>query len=385
MQTHPKPSDTLQAQVAAFTAENVADYRDATHVFDNLGSIAIGDVVDVSRQLPAPEYYVADGDFVKFPAGAERTVATSPEYVEFLRSVKGSGYEGIKLRTEMMRAYEGFAPAVARLKEELADPATRKEHPDFLGAGSNAMAFSLQHGDKWYAVRVPSVSAIKPAAIDSHVAGAILGKDIPHLEQIVAVSYEDGVTVAEMMPGKEMSNLTVSEIQKVTDGQLTELANTLIAAHEQGIQIDPKPSNWFYDVQQGYGLVDYGSSKTLSNGSKPQSLGEVVGCMSIAIGKAGNYGKLPKRNPSAEDYAHKASLAKVNYDVLGRFRAMVEHKLKGTDQAKALQQIDERLQSMKDAATNPNYVTEQLALDQESKHTREEAKRRVLSNESDIM
>ncbi|QQS20341.1 hypothetical protein IPL85_02750 [Candidatus Saccharibacteria bacterium] len=350
----PKPLEVIQAQMATFAAERVEHHKDSGHIFINLGNLALGEAGDVTRvTTSAEDHQGLDGNNkLRVPVGTEWTVATAVEYTDFLRSVGGSRYKAIQGRAEMLKGYSRFERTIATLRAELSELATRKEHPNFLGNGSNATVFSIIEGDKSYAVRVPNGKEISPGAIDSHLAGAVLGKGIPHLEQIVAASYKDGVTVAEVMPGREVGHLTVDEIKGVTDEQLVELVDTLVAVSDQGIEIDPKPSNIFYDPKEGYGIVDYHSSKVAGKESADQDLGTIVGWMATFIGSAGFYGKQPNYDKTTEEDAHDLEFIKANLDVMMRYRSIVEQKLTGETQQTALKQIDKKLQSAQESVVN---------------------------------
>lgn len=373
----PKSPEVIQAQIATFTAERVEHYQDSGYLYNNLGSIALGELGDITRVTTTAEYHKdEDGNNnLRIPKGTERTVATATEYTDFLRSVGGSRYEAIQGRAEMLAGYDRFKPTIASLRAELEDPTTRKQHPNFLGNGSNAMVFSITEGDTSYAIRVPNGKGVSPAAIDSHLASAVLGKGVPHLEQIVAASYEDGVTVAEIMPGQEVGHLSVEEIKSVTDEQLEELVDTLVIANERGIEIDPKPSNIFYDPTEGYGIVDYHSSRVAGKSSADQEIGTVVGWMATAIDNAGFYGRPYKAERTEDDYARDLEFKKANLEVMQRYRIVVEHKLTGETRQSALNLIDEKLESEQKSVDNysdSSWVAEQIAQEQEWKRRRAE-------------
>lgn len=377
MKISDKSPEIIQAQIATFIAEQVEHYNDKAHLFNNLGSLALGEMGDITRVTTSAEYLKGeDGNkSLRVPEGTERTVATAAEYTDFLRSVGGSRYEAIQCRAEMFKEYGRFEPTITTLRAELADPAKRKEHPNFLGNGSNAKVFSITEGDKSYAVRVPNGHGISPLEIDSHIAGAVLGKGIPHLEQIVAASYKDGVTVAEVMPGKEVGHLTPEEIKSITDEQLGELVDTLVAVSEHGIEIDPKPSNIFYDPKEGFGIVDYHSSKVAGKISADQNLGTIVGWMATGIDNAGFYGKPYKSEKTTEEFAQDLEFKKADLEVLERYRNVVEAKLSGEAQQTALAEIDKHISSGKEVVdnySNPQWVAERIVQEQEWKRQQAE-------------
>jgi len=218
-----------------------------------------------------------------------------------------------------------------------------------LGQGSNSTVFSITHDGVSYAVR-----AGDPAyGTDLHLAAAILGKDIPHLEQIVAASYEDGVTVAKIIPGKEVGKITIDMIKQIPNTQLSELIDTLIAASKRGIRLDPKASNFIYDRNSGFGIVDYQLATSTDN------LGTMVGQISTVIGNSGYSGP----EITADDYLNNLTLRKAQFDVLKRYRAIVESKLTDTDLQIALKNIDLRIQISQEVInnySNPQWVEEQI-------------------------
>jgi hypothetical protein len=361
----PKSSETIQAQIATFAAEQVQDHEVRQDIFDSLGGVALGNGEDTSS---ADSYKADDSSVLGHSHTSENLLANKAEYLNFMRVVGGSRYNSIHGRTEMLQNYAHFAPTVAALKAELSDPATRNQHPNFLGEGSNSMVFSITEGDQSYAVRLPNGKRISPRAIDSHLAGAVHGNGIPHLEQIVAASYIDGVTIAEVMPGKEVGHLTVDEIVNVTDEHLGELVDVLLKANELGIEIDTKPSNFLYDPQVGYGIVDYHSSNSVNNHSKTQELGEVVGAVATPLDRAGFYGKPYRPLMTAEDYAHDLEFMKANLGVLERYRSIVKEKLKGDDTLRAMTAIDKRIASASSAInkySDSNWVNETIEEDKQ--------------------
>ncbi len=348
-ESRPKSPDLIQAQVAAFASEKVVDTTERTYLLDRLGELAVRDVELVTRQNEA---------------GEAQTIATRQEYADFLRSVGGSSYEGISGRAEMLGAYGDFKPAIDKLTLELAGVSTHEDHPSFMGDGSNAAVFSIEHDGKKYAARIPHRKEGSAATIDSHLAGAVLAKDIPRLEHIVAASYEDGATIAEIMPGKEVSYLTAGEIHQVTDAQLEELVDTVVLAEQRGIVIDPKPSNVLYDPEAGYSIVDITSSKVADVDPSKNGIGGVLGQIAAPLNNAGVYRTDHAHEVTVESCAKDGELYAANLDVVKRYRKIVEAKLAGGDQEKALQEIDSTIASAQRAVNNyadPQWVAEHIA------------------------
>ncbi|MBA3724732.1 MAG: hypothetical protein H0W89_07690 [Candidatus Levybacteria bacterium] len=385
--TRPKAPEDIQAQVAAFTAETVGDDYDKDHIFNNIGDIASGRLVDVKRVTNSHEYHTDEnGTQIKVPEGTERTAATAEEYLKFLRSVDGSKYEPIQGRADILRAYSHFEPTIARLKDELDRVAALSKDPAFvhadvpaddfvqgfsgfeiLGRGSSAHVFKITEDDKNYAVRVLRDPSKGAETIDRYVGGTVLVKGVSHFEQIVAASYKDGVTIAEIPPGKEVGGLTVEETYNVSDEQLGELVDTLIIARERGIGVDPKPSNFFYDPEDGYTIIDIDSDKERGKDHIPEGLGSVVGQVADMIANRGFYTG-DNSFKSTTDFANDLPFVKAQLNVLKRYKAVVERKLDGDELQAALKKIDRDIvteQTCVDNYSDPQWVAHTIAQGEE--------------------
>lgn len=258
-----KSPDLLQAQVAAFTSERIKNEDDFRLVMKSVAAIALGDSDAETRTAGRDEVgWTADRVFTEDPDGTERTIVRSDDYVSYLRSKDGASHETISGRADILAAYENFTPIVAALKTELDESTEPAQYrSDYIGSGSRSKVFRITDGDKQYAARIPNDAGHSANLIDDHVEGAVMGKNIPHLEQIVAASYENGVTIAEILPGFAMGKLTLDEVDGISDEQLSELLDTLRIATLRGVSFDFHESNVLYDPQMGFSLLDYVSSR----------------------------------------------------------------------------------------------------------------------------
>ena len=380
IQPEPKPDYEVQAQIAAFAEERIEDFTDSQHVLNNIGALALGGVEDTSRVTKSAEYRddfkSEDNKHGRVEEGTELDVASGADYVDYLREVGGRKHEAIAVRADMLGAYDKFKPVIESLKGELDDPANRKNHARHLGNGSNADVFSVTVEGVDYAVRVPKGNGVKPANVDSHLGGAILGKGMSRMEQIVAASYEDGVTVAEMMPGHEVGHLTAEDVDSVTDEQLEKLIDTVLEANERGIEIDPKPSNIFYDREQGFGIVDYHSSKNASKNSAGQGPKDVLSWMAPVLGNIRLYGNGYNPDMTEADYAEKADIMKANGELMRKFKGVVEIRIEGEEYLdEVLEQIDDGIASNDESVanySNSEWVAEMIESDRESKRQQAE-------------
>jgi hypothetical protein len=347
---NPKAPDILKAQVATFATEHLDNLQDREYVFRNISNLAIGVVADVSRITDAPEFREQDGRSVRIPKGSTVTVATVGEYGDFLRSVGGSSNERIQGRADILRSYEKFAPTVDLLRSSLEQKASSSERPNWrladgnlasrIGDGADSKVWGVEIDGVSYVVRMPN-GANTPHVTDEHLAGAVLGKGIPHLEQIVAASYEEDVTIAERIPGRCIPDLLVDDANDISDDQVGELVDTFIAANGRRINFDFSPSNFLYDSESGFGIVDYTAS--IGRGYKGRSVGNVIGSAVTLISKIGSARKAG--SGTTEYSVNGRSLSSLKATLMGQYRDQVAEKLEGSGREEALAIINARTQA----------------------------------------
>lgn len=345
MNIRPKSPELVQAQIAAFAAENIERFDARKAIFDSIGSLAVSNVAEVTYKTKSNEYLrdengnliIQDGDLAMIPKGIELTAATKDEYTQYLRSVGGSKHEAIAVRATLLERYAEFEPEITPIIKELEAADSHRDHPAYLGSGSNTSAFRISHGGEEYAVRLGG-RAGSALGVDVRADVTARAKGIPHLEQVVAMSYDNSTIITELMPGKELGYDTpIENIRQITDEQLSDLVDTVISAVEHGISIDPKPSNIFYDTKQGFGIID------LSPANSKTELGGEVGQMATSLSNTGFYGG-GYNKVTAGEYSRDLEYKKVHLDILTRYRAAVVDKLDGDVLSNALETIDREIE-----------------------------------------
>lgn len=225
-----------QAQLAVFAGSELEGLH-RRDVFQNIGAIALRLAVEVT---PDGLLGFPHDDFRYFESQQSPEVRAQVEY-----------------RHQLLAQYEPFAGKVETIKAELqTKPA--KEVEGYLAAGNESDVFYIENEGRKYVTRVSKFDA---EHIDSYVKGTIKGRDIPGLEQLTALSYEQGVTIGEMLPGKGIEQYSTAAVAEIPDEHFRKLADSLIAAAQRGISIDGNDGNLLYDPTDGFGIVDYGDSK----------------------------------------------------------------------------------------------------------------------------
>ncbi len=233
---HRKSSELVQAQIAAYTAENVTRPTSALYLYSNIGKLSASEVVDVTDK--------------------KRLIASGDDYAAYIKNTHGSNHEPIATRKSLLTNYKGFAPLARKLKGQI-EEVSPNEHPDYLGSGKNMHAFLVPNDGGEYVVKIPRGRIPKPDDIDRRIQAAILGKEIPGLERLTAASYVDNIIVAEKMAGRPLGKVPVDSLTNITDKQLEGLISTLQMANNKGMVLDLSAEDLFYDEQKGFGIIDY--------------------------------------------------------------------------------------------------------------------------------
>jgi hypothetical protein len=262
MRIQPKSPELIQAQVTAFAKEAVTDVNDRGYLIGHVGTMSHVDRSDVYRIVDDVEYRRDEhGKPGLARAGDQVLVATGSNYVQYLRTHGGSRHDAIGRRASLLTSYAAFEPVVEALVSDVTKLDARDGHRSFKGEGSNSGAFVFEQNGKEYIVRIPhKVGSSDPVHVDNDIDTLARGKGIPHVEQIVAASYEKGRIITEALPGADLSKWDAHEMAAtVTNEQLQVLVETIIAVSKRGIGLDTsKASNYLYDRMEGFGLIDYG-------------------------------------------------------------------------------------------------------------------------------
>lgn len=180
--------------------------------------------------------------------------------------------------------------------------------------GTNKMASNI--------IRFTQNSGSDPRIVDGYLDGSLPVMGLPHLEHVVAASYEHGVTVSERISGKVMGKLSHEDVANITDEQLGTLIDTAISAAQAGVRIDPKPSNFLYDPNEGFGIID------LLPAEDHSSEAEAVAMAVSGLAGVGTYGSRPE---SAEDYSNALQYDKMALELTDRFRELSRGRLTPED------------------------------------------------------
>ncbi len=275
-----KPQGRLQAQAEVFADRGVKNFsEDQAQILKY--SAELSKIKDLNNLPPdLPEQLV------------ELIQKHKESYITFLRQER-------KLETsfieENIKTYkEKFQSVIAELKARMAQ-GNFKELPEYLGSGSNGCAFRVAVDGKTYAAKFSR----KIAQANYEIKPLIRAKDIPHTSQLVSYSFEDGVVIMELMPGIDVTNFTPEEAPEYSDEHIIQLIDTVRELDAKGLVIDPKPSNFMYDREHGFSILDYHLKHHGGGYGLPQQI------MDLKVGLAAR--KFEKLDYKAPDYKNKAN------------------------------------------------------------------------------
>ena len=174
---------------------------------------------------------------------------------------------------------KNFEGKIKELKQYFNETKDKESIPGYLGRGTNGFVFNLMD-DKENVVKFGRV-----AQMNHELFALLKGKGQPNLSQLVAYSFEDSATILELLPGENLDYFTFSTKPKYSDKDLENLIKTVVNMGENGLRIDPKPSNFMYDPKVGFSILDYHLS------SSNYSLADSVLSLFVPLVHIGNGGK----------------------------------------------------------------------------------------------
>lgn len=284
-----RPNAETEATLAVF-AKVELKAQDKDKVFEHLGSIG----------LHLDGIVVSD---IKLPG------FTEDDYGYFESQKSPEEQEMVEYRTTLLQSYEPFADQIARIKEELkAKPAI--DIKGYIAAGNESEVFKVVDGQGVeYAARISRYADKKGDHIDSYPEGTLRGRGIDGLEQLVALSYTESVTIGELLKGKGLEKYTTAEIAAIPDEHFLMLADTLLdSVAAGGISVDGNDGNVLYDPEHGFSIVDYHSSSYAGN--------KVAYTLSSSIFKTHYWLGPSKELPSSEFKEDYETLGQVVEDIL---------------------------------------------------------------------
>ncbi|PIR46304.1 MAG: hypothetical protein COV07_04365 [Candidatus Vogelbacteria bacterium CG10_big_fil_rev_8_21_14_0_10_45_14] len=299
-----KSQERLQAQAEIFADKGVKTFsKDQAQILKY--SAELSQIKDLNNLPPdLPEELVA------------LIQKNKDAYVNFMRQERK--LETSFIEENIITYKEKFQPVIAELKAKMAQ-GKPKELPEYLGSGSNGSAFRIEVDGKTYAAKFSG----NITQANFEIKPLIRAKDIPHTSQLVSYSFEDGVVIMELLPGTDVTNFTPEESPEYSDEHIIQLIDTVRELDAKGLVIDPKPSNFMYDPEQGFSVLDY----HLKNSGSRYGLPQEVVSLKIAL-TARKFELLDYKAPEYEEKSKAQAIEKykISLPMMVRFLGILEEK-----------------------------------------------------------
>jgi hypothetical protein len=183
----------------------------------------------------------------------------------------------------------------------------------------------------------------------------------PRLEQLAAISYDDGVAIMKRMSGTDLWHSSLETIAAITEPQIRQALHIMRLAQDAGIQFDPNGSNYMYSPKDGFGFIDYDSMDEThfeTYAQKVQSFAEAISTM-------GMYNEAPQ---TREEYMLQYAEAPHQIATLNKLRAVCAAEPDQEDYSPAITEIDKRITQIQDSVHDieiPGWVDQQVARNQQ--------------------
>ena len=248
-----KPQERLQAQAEIFGDKGVKKFSEYQGWILKY-SAEISKIKDLNNLPP------------DLPEDLVTLIQTHKDaYIAFLRQEKNMETSFIE---ENIKTYkEKFQSTIHVLRAKILQ-GDFKTLPEYLGSGSNGHAFKIEVDGKQYAAKF-SRSVVQE---NFEIKPLLRAKGIPHTSQLVSYSFEDGVVIMELLPGNDLTNFKSDNRPDYTDENIIQLIETVRELDSNGLVIDPKPSNFMYDKEQGFSVLDYHLVNPESRYKLPQEI-----------------------------------------------------------------------------------------------------------------
>lgn len=299
-----KSQERLQAQAEVFADKGVRKFsEDQAKLFGYSAELSkIRDLNNLPPDLPE--------ELVELIRKHKDT------YVNFLRLER-------KLETsfieENIKTYrEKFQPVIEELKAKIGR-GNFKELPEYLGSGRNGSAFRIEVDGKTYAVKFSQ----NITQANFELKPLLRAKGILHVAQLVGYSFEDGVVVMELLPGTDVTNFTPGEAPEYPDEHIVQLIDTVRELDANGLKIDPKPSNFMYDRELGFSILDYHLKKNGGRYGFPQQVIDLRGALT-----ARKFEQLEYKDPNYGEKAETQAIEeyKICLPMMIRFLGILKEK-----------------------------------------------------------
>jgi len=234
-----KTPERIQAQIESFADKGLKDFSSDQRLFLEY-SAELANVTDLNNLPDTLPPEVLDA--------IERNKL---DYIRFL--IKERNTERQFIEENIVKYKEKFQPTIEELKTKLKETDSLKSLPEYLGAGSNGVAFKIEVEGVPYAAKFSK--SLTQANFE--IKPLLRAKGVKNVAQLEAYSSPDGLVVMDLLPGREVTQVKPEENPEYTDQQIADVIAKVVELDQRGLAVDPKASNFLYDKDKGFSLLDF--------------------------------------------------------------------------------------------------------------------------------
>ncbi len=186
-------------------------------------------------------------------------------YVEFCDTeMKALDY----YRASKVKIYnEKYKSRVNDIKDQIKNGIPLEEIPGYVNKGTKGAIFFT---DDKHSKVVKLYSAIHDGTSSSNVGkneilSLLRAKDIENVSHLEGYSYEDRAVIMEYIEGKNLKELTKKERVQLSDEEIKSVFKIIFDLYQNGLEIDPHPTNFIYNKEKGFSVIDYHLLKNPEN------------------------------------------------------------------------------------------------------------------------
>jgi len=264
-------------------------------------------------------------------------IVSAEEYQKFLNSIDEKKEQIIHYMDNKFNNYEQYRDQVKEFLKHLKQLKNIQDHQSHIAQE----VFNINISGKEYVMRYRS----SPGSVGNYLIGTSYIEGEKHFEQIIAASIEEGVTIAEKIPGRQLNKLSPEDIANIKDEQISEAFSSLLIAYKRDLGMENKSKNILYDEQEGFGFIDFVRSFSHVNETKIKNEHEsLVDCYFLPLFNglvnlsAASYDWKPKTKEAIENnvLGYKKQL-----ETIRRIYPIIIDKLTGKEEA--IKIINERV------------------------------------------
>ncbi|PID83898.1 hypothetical protein CSB09_03645 [Candidatus Gracilibacteria bacterium] len=252
MKIRPKTPEELQAQIEDFADHGFGEFSQTQKII--LKNAQKLSTITSQKDIEHPKESISkDMECILYEYGSshspllwEQSNFSQSLYTQHL--TKRNKRECQMRKHYLTRYKEEFKDSVDGLQKNVS-----KDSKDYIGSGWNGDVFMITGKDKKkYALKISQ----SMSQANFELKTLFQSRRIKNTPEIQAYWAPEGAIIMNYIPGTDVSKITPNT-PNYTKKQMAELIETVIELDNNGLIIDPHPSNFIYHRINGFSVIDF--------------------------------------------------------------------------------------------------------------------------------